>query len=119
MPTASGRETASERDVRQRKERYAAMRAAFTKDIVGEAADIASNFERSEDYRGRDAGHIPAGDRLSLRAGRRSIDVYRGELVQVALADALRERGFDVISQGMVFGIAQGPSSIFFHVTVR
>lgn len=113
MPTPSGKETTYEREARQRAERYAAMRAAITDAQRARAtldADAWNNVETQ----------YPAGERVTLRAGRRSITVDTGELDMLALADELRARGYALIAERVTFGLYAGRDTVRYQpVTAR
>lgn len=107
------RETTRERETRQRAEDYAALRAEITPEMRVQAA---SDATRQLD--GEKVGY-EAGERHRRPAGnRRSIDFDAGEVRRLALADALKAAGADVIAHGTTFGLFAGRSSVRYTVTI-
>lgn len=107
------RETTRERETRQRAEDYAALRAEITPEMRVQAASDAARQMDGETVA------YEAGDELTLRAGaRRTIKHDAGEVRRLALADALKAAGADVIAHGTTFGLFAGRSSVRYTVTI-
>jgi hypothetical protein len=117
MPTASGKETATEKADRVSAEDWTAYRAAITDEY---RRDAAAHAALAHDVAAIGAIEYLAGERLTLRAGaRREIEVDEGKLRAIALADAVAEQGFECIGYGVSFGLFAGRDTVRHSVRVR
>lgn len=122
MPTASGALTAAEK---RAKEQAATIEARKTVSaIIGDDAFYEGQVERFLEELalhkvGQDAGTIPtyqsfevkypAGERYSVRVGRRDIEVDGGKAIVNEVASRLEARGLEALTT-MSIGIGQGRS---------
>ena len=109
------RETTRERETRMRAENYAAMRATITDAMRQQAGALASLASTRDEIK---AVEFPAGDEITLKAGRRTITVDFGEIERLAFADAVETAGWSVIAHGVTFGLYAGRSTVRYTVTV-
>ena len=118
MPTATGRETTFEREQRQKAEDYAAKRTLFTDEIRDTArGDVLAYIAGTYDRKAIESMY-PAGERHTVKAGRRTITLDEGSVRQLALADAFKEEGFAVIAHTLRFDLFGGRHTMVYGVVL-